>query len=412
MVALGRMGFSPKEIQAAIADVLNLARATGTDLAEAGDIAANSLRIFGLEAGKMSDVSDVLTVTANSSAQTLTDLFEALKMGGPQAAAAGESIRETCASLAVLANLGIKGSLAGTALRKSFSQFAKVKVQEQLRAVGVETLDANGNLRKMAEIMRDIAKVMQTMPTAEKLAFAEDIFGVNTVVTTTVEGIDPFLILTVRNNAGLHDPIGHITYKADHDWNFKNNEEIKITATMDQKFADQGYMLTRTEVTISFDGFERYVSSASDLTNVVLHRISERAYQECVNGGNVDIFDGSNNMTPWGATIENIHVGDTALLAVNNQIEMEYSFLLVPVYKTISTEEWYDMDAGMNTTKTWENVIGYYKFTDLIIQSDGSVTFNESYVELNGNYTDANTADTLYLNQLRSNYTFIEVPMP
>jgi hypothetical protein len=70
------------------------------------------------------------------------------------------------------------------------------------------------------------------------------------------------------------------------------------------------------------------------------------------------------------------------------------------------------MDAGMNTTKTWENVIGYYKFTDLIIQSDGSVTFNESYVELNGNYTDANTADALYLNQLRSTYTFIEVPMP
>ena len=178
MVSLGRMGFAPAEIQAAIADVLNLARATGTELAEAGDIAANSLRIFGLEAGKMGDTADVLTVTANSSAQTLIDLFEALKMGGPQAAAAGESIRETCASLAILANLGIKGSLAGTALRKSFSQFAKVKVQEQLRSVGVETLDANGNLRKMAEIMRDIAKVMQTMPTAEKLAFAEDIFDI------------------------------------------------------------------------------------------------------------------------------------------------------------------------------------------------------------------------------------------
>ena len=242
--------------------------------------------------------------------------------------------------------------------------------------------------------------------------FGEDIFGVNTVVTTTVEGIDPFLILTVQNNAGRNDPVGHITYKADKAWNFKNNEEIRITATMDQKFADQGYMLTRTEMTISFDGFERYVSAASDLTNVVLHRISERAYQECVSGSNVDIFDGSSNMTPWGASIENIHVGDTALLAVNNQTEMEYSFLLVPVYKTITTEAWYDMDTGMNTTKTWENVVGYYKFTDLIIQSDGSVTFNESYVELNGNYTDAGAADGLYLNQLRSDYTFTEVLMP
>lgn len=98
MVSLGRMGFAPTEIQSAIADVLNLARATGTDLAEAGDIAANSLRIFGLEAEKMSDVSDILTVTANSSAQTLTDLFEGLKMGGPQAAAAGKYPRNVCIS--------------------------------------------------------------------------------------------------------------------------------------------------------------------------------------------------------------------------------------------------------------------------------------------------------------------------
>ena len=178
MVSLGRMGFSPTEIQASIDAVLNLARSTGTELAEAGDIAANSMRIFGIEASQMSDVADVLTVTANSSAQTLIDLFEALKMGGPQAAAAGESIRETSAAIAVLANMGIKGSLAGTALRKSFSQFAKVRVQDQLRSVGVETVDANGNLRKMAEIMRDIAKAMSTMPTAEKLAFAEDIFDI------------------------------------------------------------------------------------------------------------------------------------------------------------------------------------------------------------------------------------------
>ena len=199
MVSLGRMGFSPTEIQASIDAVLNLARSTGTELAEAGDIAANSMRIFGIEASQMSDVADVLTVTANSSAQTLIDLFEALKMGGPQAAAAGESIRETSAAIAVLANMGIKGSLAGTALRKSFSQFAKVKVQDQLRSVGVETVDANGNLRKMAEIMRDIAKAMSTMPTAEKLAFAEDIFDIRgslagLTLTANTDELDAMLV--------------------------------------------------------------------------------------------------------------------------------------------------------------------------------------------------------------------------
>ncbi len=207
MASLGRMGFRPEEIQSSIDAVLNLARATGTDLAEAGDIAANSMRIFGIEASQMGSVADVLTAAANGSAQTLTDLFEALKMAGPQASAAGESIQETSAAIAVLANMGIKGSLAGTALRKSFSQFAKAKVQEKLRGIGVETVEANGNLRKMADVMRDIAKAMAAMPTAEKLAFAEEIFDIRgslagLTLTANVDGLDAMLA-TLRNAEGV-----------------------------------------------------------------------------------------------------------------------------------------------------------------------------------------------------------------
>ena len=242
--------------------------------------------------------------------------------------------------------------------------------------------------------------------------FAEDIFGSGKIVDFTLEGIDPFVCLFLRNNALLGDPIRHITYKVDKDWDLKNGEIITITATLDKKLQQQGYLLTRTETTITVEGFERFASAASDLTRDVLQRISDRAYQECVNGGSVDIYDGISNKTPWGASFENIHVSDTALLAVNNEIDTEYSFLLVPVYKTITTDEWYDMDANEHVTKTWENVIGYYKFTDLIILPDGAVTYNDSYVELKGNYTDTAVADALYLNELRSDYTFIEISMP
>ena len=178
MVALGRMGFSPKEVEDAIAPTLDLARATGTELGEAADIAANSMRIFGIEAERMSDVADVLTATANGSAQTLTDLFEALKMAGPQAKAAGENITDTSAAIGILANVGVKGSLAGTALRKSYSQFAKTKVQDKLKGIGIATVDASGNLRKMADIMADIGMAMSSMPSAEKISFAEEIFDI------------------------------------------------------------------------------------------------------------------------------------------------------------------------------------------------------------------------------------------
>ena len=178
MVALGRMGFDRTEIEASISSVLNLSRATGTELAESADIAANSMRIFGMEASKMAQVADILTATANGSAQTLTDLFEGLKMAGPQAASVGESIDELCAALGVMANMGIKGSLAGTALRKAYVQFADVNVQKTLREVGVESVDASGNLRKMAEVMRDVAVATAKMPTAERLAFMKDVFDI------------------------------------------------------------------------------------------------------------------------------------------------------------------------------------------------------------------------------------------
>ena len=176
MTALGRMGFNPKEIEAAIPAVLNLARATGTELGEAAETAANNMRVFGIDSSRMAQVADILTATANGSAQTLSDLAEGLKMAGPQAAAAGDSITNVSAALGVLANMGIKGGLAGTALRKSYSQFAKVKVQDKLKAIGIATTDANGNLRAMPEIMADIAKKMNSMPTAQRLAFAEEIF--------------------------------------------------------------------------------------------------------------------------------------------------------------------------------------------------------------------------------------------
>lgn len=176
MTAMGRMGFKANEINSAIPSVLNLARATGTELGEAAEIAANNMRVFGLSASQMEGVADILTATANGSAQTLTDLSEGLKMAGPQAAAAGDDIRNVAGALGVLANMGIKGSLAGTALRKAYSQFANVKVQTKLADFGIGTTDRNGNLRAMPDIMADIAKAMNSMPTAQRLAFAEEIF--------------------------------------------------------------------------------------------------------------------------------------------------------------------------------------------------------------------------------------------
>ena len=197
MVALGRMGFSSKEIDAAIQPMMNLAKATGTDLATAAEIASNNLRVFRTDASQSGTMADLLSATANNSAQTLADLGEALKMAGPQAAAAGEDIKDVCTALGIMANMGIKGSMAGTALRKAYTQFADPKVQEFLKQYNITTVDANGNLRKMENIIYDIAGAMAKMGSAEKLSFAQDVFDMRGAMaglslTADTSAIDTF----------------------------------------------------------------------------------------------------------------------------------------------------------------------------------------------------------------------------
>ena len=198
MLALGRMGFNPDQIKSAILPVMNLSRATGTELAQAAEIAANNMRVFNLQAEQMEHVTDILSVTANSSAQTLVDLGEALKMAGPHAKRAGADLTETAAALGILANMGIRGSLAGTALGKSYKQLANPKVIEYLKQYGVETLNADGSMRRMRDTLVDIAKAMKTMTNAEQITFAEEVFdargslGGGTLSVNT-EGIDQLL---------------------------------------------------------------------------------------------------------------------------------------------------------------------------------------------------------------------------
>jgi len=188
MVSLGRAGFRPEEIKAATADMLNLARATGTELAEASDIAAGTLRAFQLEAGQMGRVADVMTATANNSAQTLTDLGEAMKYIAPLANEAGESVEDTAKIIGILANMQIKGSMAGTGYRQMLLQLADPAKRAKLAAMGIATANDQGDMRATADIVRDMAAAMTEMGSAERLAFAKEYFGSRAATSAVILG--------------------------------------------------------------------------------------------------------------------------------------------------------------------------------------------------------------------------------
>lgn len=177
MAELAGAGFKSDAILDATEHILNLARATSTDLAEAALIAGATLNQFGLDASQTQVVVDVLAATANGSATTLTDLGEAMKYAGIQAKASGVSVQQTAAMLAILANNGIKGSMAGTALARAMKNIAEGKADKHFKALGIATKDADGNLRPLPDLMRELGEATKNMGSADRLKIFGEVFG-------------------------------------------------------------------------------------------------------------------------------------------------------------------------------------------------------------------------------------------
>lgn len=137
-VAFGRLGFNTKEILDATEATLALAAATGEDLAKSADVAGSTVRGFGLAASETQRVVDVMAKSFNTTALGLDNFAESMKYVAPIAKSANVSVEETTALLGVLADAGIRGSSAGTALRKIFGDLSKDgrPVQERLAELG------------------------------------------------------------------------------------------------------------------------------------------------------------------------------------------------------------------------------------------------------------------------------------
>jgi hypothetical protein len=120
-----KLGFSQREILNATEATLNLAAAVDTDLANAASVAGGTLRGFGLDASEMSRITDVMAKSFTSSALDIENFRESMKYVAPIAKATGVSVEFTTAMLGKLADAQIKGSQAGTSLRRILTEMAK-----------------------------------------------------------------------------------------------------------------------------------------------------------------------------------------------------------------------------------------------------------------------------------------------
>ncbi|ENJ1384608.1 phage tail tape measure protein, partial [Escherichia coli] len=176
---LAMAGFTPQAIQAALPGVLNMALAGGIELGETADIGSNILTQFNLTADQMDRVGDTLTAAFTRTNTDLRALGETMKYTGPVAAKLGISLEEAAAMAGMLANNGLRGSDAGTAMRASLSRLASPPkaAADALKELGVSVADARGKMRPMEDVLLDLYKATQKYGQVDQVSFFKDIAG-------------------------------------------------------------------------------------------------------------------------------------------------------------------------------------------------------------------------------------------
>jgi len=138
---LAKLGFKTDDIQNSTASILDLAAALEVDLGEAAEFAGSLVRSFGLTTLDTQRIVDVMALSTSSSALNFESLRESLKLVAPVAKAVNVPVEKTTALLAVLADRGLKGSIAGTGLAKTFIMLSK---QGMTLEQGLDKLKASG----------------------------------------------------------------------------------------------------------------------------------------------------------------------------------------------------------------------------------------------------------------------------
>ena len=172
-------GWDATKTLAGIEPVLNLAIASGESLATTSDIVTDAMTAFGLSADQAGTFSDILAAASSNANTNVSLLGETFKYAAPVAGALGYTAKDTAIAIGLMANSGIKGSQAGTALKAGLVNLAKPtkKMRDTMNELGISITDSEGNMKSFREVMSDLRTNMSGLSKDEQAAAAATIFG-------------------------------------------------------------------------------------------------------------------------------------------------------------------------------------------------------------------------------------------
>ena len=176
-------GWKTEDMLSGVEGIMNLAAASGEDLATTSDIVTDALTAFGLSAKDSGHFADVLAAASSNANTNVSMMGESFKYAAPVAGALGISAEDTSVALGLMANAGIKASQSGTSLRTGLTNLAKPtkQMQSYMDKYNIALIKNEDGSVDLRATMADLRKKMGGLSESEQAAAASAIFGKNSM---------------------------------------------------------------------------------------------------------------------------------------------------------------------------------------------------------------------------------------
>ena len=179
MEYMAMAGWKTSDMLNGIEGIMNLAAASGEDLATTSDIVTDALTAMGLQASDSGHFADVLAAASSNANTNVSMMGETFKYAAPLAGALGYNIEDLSMAIGLMANSGIKGGQAGTTLRSILTRLAKPpkEAAEAMDQYGISLKNSDGSMKSLMEVMENMRDSLQELPEDEQSAAAAAIGG-------------------------------------------------------------------------------------------------------------------------------------------------------------------------------------------------------------------------------------------
>ena len=172
-------GWKTNDMLSGIEGIMNLAAASGEDLASTSDIVTDALTAFGLSASDSGHFADILAAASSNANTNVSMMGETFKYAAPVLGSLGYSAEDSAIAIGLMANAGIKSSQAGTALRSAITNLAKPTdtVASAMEQYGISLTDSSGKMYSLRELMEQLRQKLGGLSEAEQAQVAASLFG-------------------------------------------------------------------------------------------------------------------------------------------------------------------------------------------------------------------------------------------